>query len=114
MLRIVQSLSVRKIGALRASAARLSTAAGDTGAYTGAMKWMHWITGGAIIGCFATVQKAMNTKDKKEKGKFMKLHKSLGLVVAGLVVPRVGLRLTSAIPGNLPGSSLEVFRNTPL
>uniref|UniRef100_A0A7S2TWJ3 Cytochrome b561 bacterial/Ni-hydrogenase domain-containing protein n=2 Tax=Lotharella oceanica TaxID=641309 RepID=A0A7S2TWJ3_9EUKA len=112
MLRIAHNLSVRKLGVLRASAARLSTAAGDAGVYTGAMKWMHWITGGAVLGCFGTVQMAMNTKDKKQKGKLMKLHKSMGLVVAGLVVPRVGMRLTSALPGHLPGSSFEQMAAT--
>jgi len=71
------------------------------------MKVMHWATGGGILGCFATVQLAMNTKDKKAKGKYMNLHKSFGLCVAALVVPRFALRFTSKLPGHLPGSSLE-------
>eukprot|EP00472_Partenskyella_glossopodia_P003566 CAMPEP_0197516934 /NCGR_PEP_ID=MMETSP1318-20131121/1888_1 /TAXON_ID=552666 /ORGANISM="Partenskyella glossopodia, Strain RCC365" /LENGTH=148 /DNA_ID=CAMNT_0043066087 /DNA_START=239 /DNA_END=685 /DNA_ORIENTATION=- len=49
----------------------------------------------------------MNTKDKKDKGKYMRLHKSFGLCTAFAVAPRVLVRLTSKLPQNLPGSSLE-------
>eukprot|EP00468_Gymnochlora_sp_CCMP2014_P007462 CAMPEP_0167760588 /NCGR_PEP_ID=MMETSP0110_2-20121227/11669_1 /TAXON_ID=629695 /ORGANISM="Gymnochlora sp., Strain CCMP2014" /LENGTH=170 /DNA_ID=CAMNT_0007647115 /DNA_START=94 /DNA_END=606 /DNA_ORIENTATION=+ len=71
------------------------------------MKWMHWVTAGGVLGCFATVQLAMNTKDKKAKGYYMNLHKSFGLCVAGIVVPRVLLRFTSKLPPHLPGAAWE-------
>uniref|UniRef100_A0A7R9YFG3 Cytochrome b561 bacterial/Ni-hydrogenase domain-containing protein n=2 Tax=Pinguiococcus pyrenoidosus TaxID=172671 RepID=A0A7R9YFG3_9STRA len=54
----------------------------------------------------------MNTKDKKLKGTYMRLHKSWGLVVAGLVVPRILLRVVSKVPAHLPGNALEKLGGT--
>eukprot|EP00954_Amorphochlora_amoebiformis_P026487 1379528-Amorphochlora_amoeboformis.AAC.1 len=31
------------------------------------MKWLHWATAGGVIGCFASVTLAQQTKNKKEK-----------------------------------------------
>ena len=42
-----------------------------------------------------------------EKGRFMMLHKSLGLCVLGLTIPRLALRLTTKIPAAVPGSKAE-------
>lgn len=43
----------------------------------------------------------------KSKGEWMNLHKSFGLTVAALALPRVALRLTTAVPAHLPGSMAE-------
>jgi cytochrome b561 len=48
---------------------------------------------------------AQNTTDKKLKGDFMFYHKSFGVLAFILAGPRVIMRLTSASPGPLPGSS---------
>jgi len=39
----------------------------------------------------------------------MHFHKSMGLVMFGLILPRLGARLVSKIPAHLPASSLEIF-----
>jgi len=44
------------------------------------------------------------TEDKALKGKLMNVHKSFGVLMAGLAVPRIALRLTTKIPAHLPGS----------
>lgn len=41
------------------------------------------------------------------KGELMNLHKSFGLLVAGGIAPRILLRLTSRVPGDLPGNAVE-------
>ena len=50
-----------------------------------------------------TVQVAMRTEDKDLKSKAMMVHKSTGLLVAALVVPRIANRLLSKIPAHHPG-----------
>merc|ERR1719330_441388 len=46
-------------------------------------------------------------KDDPEKGKkigwYMNIHKSTALLVLAALIPRVALRLSTAIPGHLPG-----------
>eukprot|EP00629_Pelagomonadales_sp_RCC1024_P013055 CAMPEP_0119283332 /NCGR_PEP_ID=MMETSP1329-20130426/28316_1 /TAXON_ID=114041 /ORGANISM="Genus nov. species nov., Strain RCC1024" /LENGTH=199 /DNA_ID=CAMNT_0007284003 /DNA_START=69 /DNA_END=665 /DNA_ORIENTATION=+ len=77
--------------------------------YAKSLKIVHWIMAGGTIGCIASVQAAMSTtKDSKpffgqSKGELMGLHKSFGLTVAVLALPRVALRLTTKIPAHLPG-----------
>lgn len=80
--------------------------------YAAPLKAVHWVMGFGTLGCFGCVQAAMNTPKGgvllgKGKGEWMNLHKSFGLVVAGLCLPRVALRLTTAVPAHLPGSALE-------
>jgi cytochrome b561 len=53
---------------------------------------LHWLTAIPAVGCVATVLTAQQAP-KSEKGKIMHLHKSLGLLTAAMVVPRVGYRL---------------------
>ena len=48
----------------------------------------------------------MNTKDKKAKMDYMKLHKSVGVLMSVAVLGRVGLRLASKIPPEIPGPFL--------
>ena len=75
--------------------------------YPGAMKvctgaWLQ-----ALIGCFGFVKLAQNTKDKKEKGNLMWYHKSFGLLMAGMLIPRVGIRLASRVPALMEGPAWE-------
>ncbi len=44
------------------------------------------------------MQITQNTKDNELKGKMMNIHKSFGVLMASLVVPRIALRLTTLIP----------------
>ena len=73
------------------------------------MRTLHWATAAGVLGCFGFVQLAQRTKDKKQKGKYMRLHKSSGLLVAACVTPRVAVRLASKIPAQLPGAAWEHF-----
>lgn len=42
----------------------------------------------------------------------MMLHKSFGLLIFGMILARTYSRLTTKVPGHLPGSSLEHFAAT--
>lgn len=53
--------------------------------------------GGAMLGCVGFVQAAKNTKGKT-KGRMMFLHKSCGLLAAGLMVPRLAVRAIAKMP----------------
>merc|ERR1719230_766374 len=70
--------------------------------YSLATKCMHWTMGSAVLGCFAFVQISYY-RPKEEKGYWMWLHKSCGLIVAGLLLPRIFLRLASKVPPHVPG-----------
>mmetsp|Transcript_21708 Transcript_21708/g.60371 ORF Transcript_21708/g.60371 Transcript_21708/m.60371 type:complete len:236 (+) Transcript_21708:240-947(+) len=70
--------------------------------YNLAMKFFHWATAAGIVTCVGTVQYAMNIKDKKQKAQAMMIHKSTGLLVACLVIPRLATRLLSKIPAHHP------------
>lgn len=55
--------------------------------------------GFGILGTVGTVKVAQNLDSKHPmKGDLMKLHKSLALVSAGMLVPRLGLRLLTKQP----------------
>jgi cytochrome b561 len=64
--------------------------------------------GGALMGSVAYVLLAQNTEDKAVKGRYMFLHKSCGLLAAGLLMPRLFLRATSTAPGPLKASITKV------
>jgi cytochrome b561 len=68
--------------------------------YANGVKFMHWAMGGAVIGCVACVQLAQNTPkgQGKTKGQYMFLHKSFGTLAAGLLVPRLAVRLATKAP----------------
>lgn len=74
-------------------------------AYSKGVQLMHWTMGGSMIACVGLVLLAQDTKDKKKKGDYMFYHKSFGLLSFGLLFPRLLLRLTSKIPGPVPGTS---------
>jgi len=75
--------------------------------YSRTLSVLHWAIGGGIVGAVACVKLAQNTKDKEWKGRLMNTHKSLALIVLGLVPLRMGARLVSHIPKMLPGSLVE-------
>jgi cytochrome b561 len=85
--------------------AKLSSAAASTpSSYSTGVQILHWTNGGAMAGCVATVLLAQNTKDKAEKGKYMFLHKSLGLLAFALLTPRIFFRVTSQTPAAIAGA----------
>jgi len=47
-------------------------------------------------------------KTKKQKGNYMFWHKSCGLAVAALMIPRVAVRLGSRIPVHVPGPAWQM------
>jgi 1,2-dihydroxy-3-keto-5-methylthiopentene dioxygenase len=59
---------------------------------------MHWTMGGAVLGCVAFIKLVQNTKDPKEKVKYMFWHKSCGTLAAGLLVPRLAIRAMTKTP----------------
>jgi cytochrome b561 len=76
-------------------------------AYGGGVKMLHWLSGGSVLGCFAYVNLAQNTKDKDAKMNYMFMHKSFGTLAAGLMLPRLALRLASKAPGPLTNAAWE-------
>mmetsp|Transcript_6218 Transcript_6218/g.9004 ORF Transcript_6218/g.9004 Transcript_6218/m.9004 type:complete len:217 (+) Transcript_6218:63-713(+) len=77
--------------------------------YAKSLSIMHWAIAGGFVACIATVQATQQTEDKELKGKLMRVHKSFGVLMAGLAVPRIALRLTTKIPAALPGPAWEHF-----
>ena len=61
-------------------------------AYTVTASWLHWATALPMIGCVGSVLKAQQSP-KEEKGKWMFRHKSLGLLSALVVGPRLAYRV---------------------
>jgi cytochrome b561 len=76
-------------------------------AYSGGVKVIHWLSGGSVLGCFAYVNLAQQTKDKDAKMSHMFMHKSFGTLAAILMVPRLAVRLTSKLPGPLTSATWE-------
>ena len=71
------------------------------------MQFFHWTMGFGVLYCFATAQLTHHTKDKELIGKLMFQHKSSGLLIIGLLVPRLAVRLFSRKPPHLPSTSFE-------
>lgn len=80
----------------------------ELGEYSGGLKLFHFATGGSILVCVGLVNLAQYQKGKK-KMETMYYHKSFGLLAAGLMVPRLFIRLTSKIPNPIPGPMWEVM-----
>lgn len=89
-----------------ASVSSSSAAAPET--YSTGVQIMHWTMGGALMGSVAYVLLAQNTEDKAVKGRYMFLHKSCGLLAAGLLLPRLFIRATSLSPGPLKGPITKI------
>ena len=86
--------------------------------YTKPLIWMHWIgaigmTGLVISGYIGSTISWDPKVSPPEKIEFkqwlMHLHESFGLVMLGLLVPRLAIRLTSRIPAQMPGPAWEHF-----
>ena len=80
----------------------------ELGKYGTGMQLFHFATGGSILVCVGLVNLAQYQKGKK-KMNTMFYHKSFGLLAAGLMVPRLLIRLTSKIPSPIPGPVWEVM-----
>lgn len=63
--------------------------------YTKTAANLHWIVAGTMSACIGTVLKAQDSP-KQDKGYWMQLHKSFGLLTGVIVLPRVGYRLLNA------------------
>jgi hypothetical protein len=63
--------------------------------YSTAASYFHWMVAIPAVGCVGTVLKAQNSP-KEEKGKWMFRHKSLGLLTAMVVAPRLAYRVFSS------------------
>ena len=92
-------------GRISAFRSNSTTAAGPSAvshapeAYSGAVQAMHWSMGGCVLGCFAYVNFAQQTKDKQLKTEYMFIHKSFGTLACMLLVPRVLVRVMSKSVG---------------
>jgi 1,2-dihydroxy-3-keto-5-methylthiopentene dioxygenase len=62
-----------------------------------------------VISAVGLVKAQQWTDDKKKKGQYMFYHKSFGLLMMGMIFPRVALRLRSTVPSPPPGSVMEQF-----
>jgi len=104
--------------ALAASAAEAAEAGGGAGGaverYAGPLRWLHWIMGGGALSCIGLVllaqdegKKPKGEKDGKKIGFYMKLHKSFGLCMLGLIPMRLAVRVGTKEPPLPPGNVLE-------
>ena len=64
---------------------------------------------GGTLFCFGSAQLTHHTKDKELIGNLMYYHKSMGLLLAGLLVPRLLVRIVSRKPPHLPSSMVEKY-----
>lgn len=83
-------------------------------AYSRPLQLLHWIQAGGFIGCVATGYIASSIDPKKApkekvdlKWKLMNLHKSFGVLMFGLIVPRLYFRFSTQIPPQVPGMVVE-------
>ena len=95
--------------------AKFSTSTSATPAapekYNAGMQFFHWGMGGAIMACLGLVQykqslPAVTDEEKKVVGNLMMYHKSFGLIVSGLMVPRILTKIVSKAP---PGPSIKAL-----
>ena len=70
-----------------------------------ALSTLHWASAPLLIGSIGCVLTAQSA-EKKDKGNWMWRHKSLGLLSFFVFIPRVAVKLSSAAPGMLKGSSV--------
>jgi cytochrome b561 len=75
--------------------------------YSRSLSLLHWLIGGSIVTCVATVKMAQWSNDKPWKARLMNVHKSLAIVVVTLLPLRFGARYFSRIPAHLPGTKIE-------
>eukprot|EP00041_Stephanoeca_diplocostata_P009792 m.152929 g.152929 ORF g.152929 m.152929 type:complete len:283 (-) comp17900_c0_seq1:403-1251(-) len=97
-----RAMLLRTYAPLRSAAAD-GTAVVDPG-YSQTLRIFHWAMAAGVIGCFVTVQLAQNAKGK-EKGRIMRIHKSIGVLLLGGIVGRVIAKVASKSPPMLAGNS---------
>eukprot|EP00793_Prasinoderma_coloniale_P006769 PRCOL_00001599-RA len=71
-------------------------------AYAAPLQHVHWLMAGGTLAAFGLVQAAQRSEGKT-KGTLMYYHKSVGLALGMLAVPRLALRLTTKIPPHHAG-----------
>ena len=75
--------------ALRGVARRLFSSSALEEKYPGSLAAAHWVMAGGFLGCIGTVLASQQTpKDDPMKGQLMFAHKSMGTLMAALVLPR--------------------------
>ena len=67
--------------------------------YARSLSIVHWTMGLGVLSCFALIEiKKREPKGSPRIGPLMHYHKSIGLLMAPLLLTRVGLRLVTKIP----------------
>ncbi|CAJ1364371.1 unnamed protein product [Effrenium voratum] len=105
-------MAFRRVIAAAARRGMSSEAAQVEEQYPRAMRIMHWTGAAGVLGCVGTVKAAQNSdKDSSVlgigKGTWMYVHKSMGLLMLGALVPRAALRLLASVPRPVPGADWE-------
>eukprot|EP01091_Cochliopodium_minus_P002999 TRINITY_DN12836_c0_g1_i1.p1 TRINITY_DN12836_c0_g1~~TRINITY_DN12836_c0_g1_i1.p1 ORF type:complete len:238 (-),score=51.45 TRINITY_DN12836_c0_g1_i1:9-722(-) len=88
--------------------------------YAKPLQYLHWFGAAGITFCTVTAFIAGGiTKDKddpnfteenlKLRNSLMHNHESVGILMLAAMIPRLGARLLTKIPPNLPGNALEHF-----
>jgi len=106
---LLSSISRAASGKLAPSMrSRFSTAIGQADEYSKGVKIMHWVAGAGILSTIFFVKAAQNTKGK-QKGDMMFWHKSVGLLMLGVMPVRVAARLAAKSPPPVPGNAFEIM-----
>ena len=71
--------------------------------YSALVRHNHLLMGVGLLGCIGSVQAARRTEDPAQKGAWMGLHKSGGVLMLLALVVRVLARMRSTIPPRFPG-----------
>lgn len=87
--------SIKSIG-FGVRSARLSSGNGEQ--YPKRMQLFHWGMGAGVLTCFGLVQYKQRSTDKKLQGDLMFYHKSVGLLMGAVLIPRLAMRLVSKVP----------------
>jgi len=67
----------------------------------------HWSMAGGILACTGLVQYKQRSEDKEVQSNAMFYHKSVGLLMGMLILPRVAVRIMSKQPKKVEGSAIE-------
>lgn len=73
-------------------------------AYSPATAALHWASAGTLLGSIGCVVAAQNSGAPETKGRLMFYHKSLGLLTAALLVPRVAAAVLTPRPAAGPSA----------
>ena len=109
MRRIAVAPATRRLPQVRRCADEAAEAAPER--YSAATRVLHAVSGGGMLGCVGLVLWAQSLpawkdctpEESKKKGDIMFYHKSLGLTMLGVMIPRVAMRLVTRAPAHLPG-----------